>query len=213
MSRGSLVADKLTSLALGNIGLRLRKYVDIPKQIYDVARLIRSCTYDDIIESLGTFGKLTDFKTRIRAGAAYTINEVAESIHGSVGGLIRSDPQLCLSPEERSRHGDFRARYLQGPHRSYDVNEHIINVLATYVFSQHLLEYVESGAEEGAGGRISEAMSTLGRIAGMSNDEKTQFKEERQAPARPCINERALRGSSTEVFYLANQMYCLPKGL
>ena len=44
LSRGSLLGDKLTTLALGTIGLRPSRQTEIAKQVYDLGLLLKSST-------------------------------------------------------------------------------------------------------------------------------------------------------------------------
>ena len=81
LSRGSLLADKATTLAFGTIGLKPTRKTEIAKQLYDMAVLLRSSSRGDLEDMYDSYAKMTGFKSAcFRRDPPYTIPEIASDM-------------------------------------------------------------------------------------------------------------------------------------
>lgn len=106
LSRGSLIADKLPSLAIGTVGYG--NLENTPKQIYDVGTLIQHSDVGDLESALSAHGALSAFKLA-HDSRGHGRDEVAQSIVEYLEGIGKAG----ASPEAARHMGDF-AVFSQG---------------------------------------------------------------------------------------------------
>ncbi len=138
LSKGSLLGDKLTTLALGTIGLRPSKQTEIAKQVYDLGLLLKSSTRRDLEVSLGAFESMTGLKTEHFAREPrYDIPDVIASVTDSVFGLLDLKSAVSITGRQAKRYNDFQGTYLAKKHR-YRKTEHVTDVLLLCAYSVHV---------------------------------------------------------------------------
>lgn len=152
LSRGSLLADKSTTMALGTIGLKPTKQTEIAKQLYDMAVLLRPAGRDDLEAAYDAYTKMTGFKVAsFRRDPPYAIPEIASDAAKSIRGLLRFDTAVTVTEEQDRRYNDFRGSYLSRT-RVYRKTEHVTDVLLACLFTLSLRRYsapVASGHDDG----------------------------------------------------------------
>lgn len=84
LSRGSLIADKMPSLAVGTVGYG--KLQSTPKQIYDAGTLVQYSGAGDLESALSTYETLSDFKLA-HDSRGHGRDEVAQSIVRYLEGI------------------------------------------------------------------------------------------------------------------------------
>lgn len=129
LTRGGLIGDKLTTLSLGTIGLSVRNFLDIPKQIFDIGSQIRLISKENILETIETFDKFTNLKIKnYHHSPPFTINDVIHTIESSLLKFIELDhTSVHLIKDQDDKFGNFLGMYL-GNYR-YGRTEHVGNIL------------------------------------------------------------------------------------
>ena len=141
LSKGSLLADKSTTLALGTIGLKSGRKAEIAKQIYDIASLLRLVNYDELVTAYDSYTKMTGFKIRcFRHDPPYTISNVCSSMVDSLHDILKFDTAVTVTSTQNERYVDFRGTYLSKLH-TYTKTNHVADVLLVYLFDLSLQEY------------------------------------------------------------------------
>jgi len=112
LTRGALIGDKITTLALEKIGLRKSKFYDIPKQIYDIATLLKFATESDIAESLDVFMDLTGFKVKIFDDGIHNVKDILETINSSIPSFLSFESALTTTTDYEGLLGSFKGTYL-----------------------------------------------------------------------------------------------------
>lgn len=146
LSRGSLLADKCTTMARGTIGLKSTRQTEIAKQIYDMAVLLRSANRDDLETAYDAYVKMTGFKVAsFRHDPPYTIPEIASNAAESIRDLLKFDTTVTVTGEQDKRYTDFGGSYLSKKRR-YRKTEHVTDVLLVYLFALSLQRYLTPAA-------------------------------------------------------------------
>ena len=78
LSKGSLLGDKITTMALGTIGLKPTRQTEIAKQIYDIGTLLKTVTKSDLQMAFEMFESMTNFK--VSHDQRYNISDISRSI-------------------------------------------------------------------------------------------------------------------------------------
>lgn len=143
LTHGALIGDKLTTLALQKIGLREDRFSDIPKQIYDIATLIKSATVSQIKEALDVFKNFTTFKVSIyEKNPRYEVNEIVESIIDSIKDLLLLDSMVTITKLYKNRFTNFTDIYLSKSGKQYQKNEHISDILIVFLFTKYVSKFI-----------------------------------------------------------------------
>lgn len=144
LTRGGLIADKLTTLSLNTIGLPERKFAEIPKQVFDLGSQIRLISKEDTVEIFEVFKKFTDFKIGIfDRSPKYTITEIINVIESSLLGFFEFDKtSVRLTKDQYDKFSNFIGTYL-GNH-IYRRTEHLVNILLVLILTKKIKEYLSS---------------------------------------------------------------------
>ena len=211
LNRGSLFADKLTSIATGTIGLPPHKFGDIPKQLYDLAELIKLCTMKEIKEGLEVFKKFTDFKISIyKKTPLYTIEEIVKSIHETILNLIDFSSTIKLSHEEDGRYSNFKSRYLAKSGRGYRKSQHIVNVMLMYLISKYIIIYLKNQNSHDIAEKLFQIISRMKEITVMDiydkNSIRNQIIDELDENNLP-FKKKIMNGTPTEIVYIIQEIF------
>lgn len=167
LSMGSLLADKIISLAIGTIGYN--RLLSTQKQIYDVGKLIQHAGADDLESMMSTYGRLTDFKLS-RDSRGYTSKEATASIVSYLGKVGRADPGPDF-PEHWVDFKNFSTSMLSRGHWAQtDQEERILLVLACAQSLARLLGHGASPAAEAAALRAAVDGANTRRASGAHLD-------------------------------------------
>lgn len=91
ISKGSLIADKLLTLAKKSVGIRKEdKLKEVPKQIYDLIKLCEHVSLEDLNDLLFSFEKIAKSELEYRKLECST-NEIIEHIEETLGELCSID--------------------------------------------------------------------------------------------------------------------------
>lgn len=137
LTRGWLLGDKLTALALDTMGLRSNRQTGIAKQVYDVGTLIRGSAMADIAEAFDAFPRLTAMKAGKFDNGRYSPDEIAADIAESVGRMLDLGNAVTITRTDTKRHRDFAGTFVS-KEKPYKKTDHITNVLLTLLLAGHL---------------------------------------------------------------------------
>lgn len=224
LSRGSLLADKSTTLALETIGLRPTRGTEIAKQLYDMAVLLRSASRGDLETTYDSYTKMTGFKAAcFRRDPPYTIQQIASDTAGSIRGLLRFDNTVTVTDAQNKRYNDFRGSYLP-KRRAYRKTDHVSDVLLAYLLGLSLRRYSDPATSGHGGdgdprktGEIDFMRGVLEEISAVRQrnrgggrrlaDEDRQMRAESvQDIPDSFVNKKILRGAHLEHVLLARAL-------
>lgn len=211
LSRGSLLADKCTTMARGTIGLKSTRQTEIAKQVYDMAALLRSASRDDLETAYDAYIKMTGFKVAsFRHDPPYTIPEIASNAAESIRDLLKFDTAVTVTDKQDKRYNDFSGSYLSKKRR-YGKTEHVTDVLLVYLFALSVQRYLKpaaSGHDDGSRNmREADFIHTeLGKISTLERPrQRGHVNDDRRARAEiignipdSFINKKILRGARLE---------------
>ena len=230
LSRGSLLADKCTTMARGTIGLKSTRQTEIVKQIYDMAILLRSSSQDDLKTAYEAYVKMTGFKAAsFKHDPRYTIQEIASNATESIYELLNFDRAVTVTGEQNKRYNDFGGSYLPKKRR-YSKTEHVTDVLLAYLFALSIRRYLTPAAS-GHGDIDSrkmrevnfmhtelEKMSALERL--WQGSRRLQNNERRQVRLDiignipdSFVNKKILRGARLEHVSLMRALSSIPPSI
>ncbi|GEM_PF-3906419 len=91
ISKGSLIADKLLTLARKSVGIRdEEKIKEIPKHIYDLIKLSKNMSAEDISDLIYSFERIAKSEIRYR-GLTYSTSEIITHIEETLIELCKID--------------------------------------------------------------------------------------------------------------------------
>lgn len=208
LTRGAIIGDKITTLALGKIGLRESKYYDIPKQIYDIATLLKVATENDIDESLDVFKTLTEFKVKIFASGKYTISEIIEGINSSIQSLFSFQSTLTTTDDYEGFFGSFTGTYLNNA-QPYKKTQHISDILLVWVYGIILKKFFEGSiSKQEAATKIFSIVRSYDNILNSSVEEKQITRNDllNTMPELP-FKKKILNGPVVEQVFVIKEIF------
>lgn len=138
----ALVADKITSLSDAPVGYGTERRIQMHKQIYDIASLLRRLVDLDLTKLLGAYSLLASskgsFHTRHDLPHGPSAEDIAASVPSSVLALLDREKNMALTREFSNGFSSFKGTYL-GNNR-YLRNDHHANALLVVLFSKRLLD-------------------------------------------------------------------------
>ncbi|MCY4490294.1 MAG: nucleotidyl transferase AbiEii/AbiGii toxin family protein [Thaumarchaeota archaeon] len=208
LSKGSLLGDKLTTMALGTIGLKLTKQTEIAKQIYDIGILLNVSKKPDLHISFDTFKSLTDFKiSHFNHVPKYTIADISDNIAKSASDFLDLKRAVTVTTNQEKRYLDFHGTYL-AKKTIYKKNDHINDILLLNLYIKYLCRYLN--------GKITQtlAVDSLYNIIEQANKIKDRSttpqmielcKDSIHKSAK--FNTKILKGASPKHLFLIQKLY------
>jgi len=211
LNHGGLIGDKITTMSLEKIGLPEHHFTDIPKQIYDIATLLKLTNPDILRESFEVFQRFTDFKVEIyKREPSYTSQEVMNSINSSLEGFLHFEPPFSITVEQNSRYNNFRNRYLSHEGEQYKKTEHITDILLVWLYSKYLSRYLNNPKDiDSLCTSYSNALANLMKVKEFEGDSLKIKRREflGQLPRNISFNKNIFNGSSLEHVYLIKEIF------
>jgi hypothetical protein len=137
--KGSLIGDKITTLALNSIGVPSKRYGDIPKHIYDISSLLKISELEDLKAVKLAFDLICEYEnTFFTDGRSFTAERIIDDIIKSLDGFLTIQAGYKLTNAQRSLYGSFNATLLgqgYGSPLSYINNILLVKLLAVYLQS------------------------------------------------------------------------------
>ena len=136
---GSLIGDKLTTLPCDTIGIDSDREHDVPKQIYDIAALLKSISSDPPMEIiLDTFEKISKDEISYFKENKPTFQEVLHDLDNFSDTLLITENQIKLNTSYQGRLDTFTTELL-GSER-YQGYVHVSDILLIKVFVKLILK-------------------------------------------------------------------------
>ena len=177
LSKGSLLADKITSLALGTIGLKRTRKAEIAKQIYDIGTLLRVSGREDIAAAFDTYERLTSLKLgHFQHDPPYTVSDIGISIAQSVHGLLSLGSAISITKEHTRRYDGFSGTYLS-KRTPYGKIPHVADVLLVCLFNMHLQRSLIVKSSSAVDSMLA-ALENIAHIQNAATDERERLREE-----------------------------------
>ena len=134
LSKGALIGDKISSLALNSIGYP-QNSGHVPKQIFDVSGLLNSIDDTAITDTLNSFENITNQKLEnCTLKSVPTTDEIITDIDNSLSTLLT--PDYSLTKTHNSIYGNFTSTLLGDSTSNYPKSQHIEDILLTKMFSK-----------------------------------------------------------------------------
>ena len=213
LSHGALISDKITTLALANIGLPTKKLKDVPKQIFDIATLLKLADQEEMHEAFETFKKLTDFKVQnYENDPKFTVREVIDSINESNQSFLDFSSTITINPIHESRFDSFKNRYLEQGGNQYKKTEHITDLLIVLLFSKLIYKNVEGQkTTEECAKEIVDHIKKIHELKSIDDQERRQITRDDLMKIMPTLpfNSKILNGPPLEQVHLIKEIFSL----
>lgn len=150
---GSLIIDKITTLAFKTIGIPEYRRQDVPKQIYDIASLLKSLNGEPPI------GEMADLLTSISTKESeycpqqYHLGDIIADLDMFSDSLI--DDKLRLNRSEQGRLATFKTNLLAS---GYTKTDYVVDILLIKVFAK-LIRNIVNGTQDPTAAGI-----TMGKV-------------------------------------------------
>ena len=137
------MADKMTSLAIGTVGIEIKNRTEIVKQIYDIATLLRQAVPKDLSIAYDSYQRLTEFKVgRFERDPPYTASDVTLSIVQSLGSFLPLETNALVASDMLRYYAGFQGSYLTKLH-PYKKSDHITDVALVLLLAKSLQRHLE----------------------------------------------------------------------
>ena len=125
---GSLIGDKLTTLPFNTIGINSDRELDVPKQIYDVAVLLKNISGDLPLELIfDAFEHISHDEISYFTNDAPTFQQVLDDLGSFPKNILRIDNQIKLNPSYQGRLEKLTTELLgKNRYRGY---QHVTDIL------------------------------------------------------------------------------------
>ena len=210
LSKGSLLGDKITTMALGTIGLKQTRQTEVAKQIYDLGLLLKMATKSDIQVAFDTFKDMTGFKvSHFDHDPRYEISDVSNSIAESISGFLNLRNAVSITSIQDKRYYGFQSTYL-AKKSPYKKTEHVTDVLLVCLFNQHLRRYLDGEiTKTHAADSLYGVLEHVKKIKKSSKGQAQQMRAlyMQSIPDSAAFNKRILNGALLEHVFLMNKLY------
>lgn len=164
LSRGWLLGDKMTALALNTVGVR--RGIGTAKQSYDMGTLLRGATKKDMVDAFEAFDVLTGLKAAKFDDGRYSAKHIAADIASSVPSLIDLKHAVALVRDQEKHYNEFNSTYISKV-SNYRKTRHITNILMVCALAEAVRDHAggKTGRKEAAVGvydAVKEAVEAEG---------------------------------------------------
>lgn len=210
LSRGSLLGDKLTTMALGTIGLKPTRQTEIAKQIYDLGTLLKMATKPDLQVAFDTFENMTNFKvSHFNHNPKYTLSDINNSISESVFGFLNFKSAVSITDRQEKRYNDFQGTYLTKKTR-YKKTEHVTDILLINLYNQYLHRYLNGEITQAqAVDSLYDVLKQVNKIKNnsISNAPQMRASYKQSIPDSVHFKKKILNGALLEHVFLIHELY------
>ena len=155
LSRGALIADKMCTLTSAKT-MGLRGPRNFPKQIFDIAMMLRGTDLDGVKTFLAAYPDFVSFMLRMH-GIASTTRDLIDSTHDRCVSLFDFREGVLLSPEYQKFYTRFQSRYVKNRRVHTEVH-HVEEILLAILCARHLQEHAADGDLNGHSKEIHDAI-------------------------------------------------------
>jgi len=206
LSKGALIADKITTLGLDTIGLKPTRQTEIAKQIYDIGVLMKSSSLKDLESALETFQTLTSIKIEhFDHTPKFTLSDIVKSIDGSVSSFINFQNAVSITGKHEKRYNDFKGTYLSTT-ADYKKTEHVSDVLLIKIFAQHLNRLINGEPISEVAKSFFKIISELNSLSGSNNTNQIRSSLMQQFPTTLPFKKNILPSAKLEHVLLLKEI-------
>ena len=207
----SLIGDKLTTLPFHTIGLDSKRELDVPKQIYDIANLLKSNTTTlSISEILDAFEIISHEEISYVIENPPSFNDVLEDFVRFPNSLLEIDDHVKLNSSYEGRFTKFTTEMLG---KSYPPFMHIIDILLIQSIAHLIVKKFQNKIGTGAiSQKILEILAELMRLFTLSMKDKNRIKGPLRAKYRKdSAEEKLIKNMLPEQAFLYDQLIEIKK--
>ncbi len=168
---GSLMGDKLTTLPFNTIGIRFDK-PDVPKQIYDIASLLKSITDRFPLEMIvDAFEKTSrDEMSYFKERPPPTFEEILSDLDNFSDKLLVTKNQIKLNSSYQGRFNKFTTELLG--ERRYPEYTHVSDILLIKVIIKLILKKFNSAESETIAKKAKQILDELSDLSQLGDKAK-----------------------------------------
>lgn len=195
---GSLIADKLLTLASKSIGIEETRHDQLPKQVYDLLHLTGSMRKADYLDMLFSFARIAKAEMKFR-GLEHNLMEIISHIDEALIEFAEAD---IVQGRMKKLINNFQSAYVNRKSRA-GLQEWCIGALKLKYLLKTIRLALANGNKEGAYSRLKQYKEELNKINAMNINEKRALRESLLAMAQKKLkNWKALKGKSEERLFL-----------
>lgn len=169
--RESLIGDKLTALPFNTIGIDHRRELDVPKQIYDIATLLKSVTGELSMEMIiDTFEKISLDETTYFKENPPTFKEMSDDLDTFSDKILITNNQIKLNPSYQGRFQKFAKEMLGN--RRYPSYDHVADILLIKVMVKLILKKFNGIESEKIAKKTKQMLNKLRNLSALEDIEK-----------------------------------------
>ncbi|MFH1066076.1 MAG: nucleotidyl transferase AbiEii/AbiGii toxin family protein [Nanoarchaeota archaeon] len=196
---GSLVADKLLTLASKSIGIEESRQDQLPKQVYDLLHLIGSMKKTDYRDMLFSFERIAKAEMKFR-GLEHNIGEIISHIDEALAEFAEAD---IVQGRMKKLINDFQSAYVNRKSR-VGLQEWCIGALKLkYLLKTIKFALITGGSKCEPYTLFKQCEHELNKIKTMNMPQKIALREHLTARAqKELTNWKVLKGKSEERLFL-----------
>ena len=209
---GSLIGDKLTTLPFNTIGIDPERGLDVPKQIYDIAALIKFGSGELLIpEILDAFEKISEDEISFFKNNPPSFDVILADLDIFSSGLLDIDTHIKLNKSYEGRLAKFTTEML-GKTR-YPTYVHIIDILLINVLVKLIIKKFENKISlDVFSTQIKMILEELRRIFSLEMKEKRSVVSElKMKYGKDSDEEKLIKNLLPEQAYLYDQLIQVEK--
>ncbi len=202
---GSLIGDKLTTLPFNTIGIRFDK-PDIPKQIYDIASLLKSITGRFPLEMIvDAFEKTSRDEISYFNEKSPTFEDVLSDLDNFSDKLLVTDNQIKLDPSYQGRFNKFTTELLGK--RRYRGYAHVSDILLIKVIIKLILKKFNGAESETITKKAKQILDELSELSQLEDKVKNIARVKLVAKyGKTSIPGKIMKNLFPEQAYLYDQL-------
>jgi len=168
---GSLIGDKLTTLPFNTIGIDPDRELDVPKQIYDIAALLKSASGELSMGTIiDTFEKISEDEMSYFTENKPTFEDVLRDLDAFSDALLVAKNQIKLNVSYQGRLERFATELLGN--KKYPGYAHVADILLIKVVIKLILKKFDGTGLETIAEKAKDVLSILNKISSLDQQEK-----------------------------------------
>ena len=203
---GSLIGDKLTTLPFNTIGIGSDRAIDVPKQIYDIATLLKSLPNPVPMKMIiDTFKKISEIQITYFKGTKFNIDDVLKDLANFSETLLITKNQIKLNPSYQGRFEKFTTELLGN--MRYPAHAHVTDILLIKTIIKLILKKFNGAELETITEKATQVLVGLNTISNMDPSNKNIESRKIRAKYRKSSNVgKVIKDLFPEQVYLYDQL-------
>jgi len=208
---GSLIGDKLTTLPFNTIGIDPDRELDIPKQIYDIATLLKSIPDDPPIDTIiDTFEKISGEELSYFKENPPTFEDVLDDLNNFSDTLLITENQIKLNSSYQGRLDKFTTEMLGNAR--YQGYVHVTDIMLIDIIIKLILKKFNGVKLELITEKTKQVLTELNNFSTMEpRDKVTEFKKLVRKHGKTSDVGKIMKDLFPEQVYLYDQLIEIEK--